>query len=389
MDIRRLIVVLVALSLGLAALTSRLTAQPSRPANDNDDDRPRAGRAVYVGHEMLLDYDPTPTLVTKETHLDRPKFPAIDIHCHWSLDQDPSAMLAAMDELGIRAAVNLSGGFGEKLDAMLAKFHAAAPDRLLIFCNLDFAGIDDPDWSRRAVAELERGRRAGASGLKIFKSLGLTLKDKSGAVIRVDDPRLDPVWAKCGELGMPVLIHSADPLPFFQPIDRHNERWMQLKRHPSWSFHGDNFPDRDDVLEQRNNVVKRHPGTIFIGAHMGESGEDLARLSRWLDEMPNFYVDISGREGEIGRQPYAARRFFIEHADRILFGTDRYPGRPDQPRERLYYRLLETDDEYFKYYDHPFPPTGEWNIYGLFLPDDVLRKVYHENARRALGLNHP
>jgi predicted TIM-barrel fold metal-dependent hydrolase len=179
---------------------------------------------------------------------------------------------------------------------------------------------------------------------------------------------------------MPVLIHSADPLAFFQPIDRNNERLMQLGRHPDWSFYGPQFPDREEVLAQRNRVLARHPGTSFIGAHLGGNAEDLAALGEVLDRYPNFVVDISGRVAELGRQPYSARRFFLKYPDRILFGTDRYPGRPDQPRHRVYYRFLETQDEYFEYHEHDFPPTGEWRIHGIFLPDDVLEKVYHLNA---------
>jgi predicted TIM-barrel fold metal-dependent hydrolase len=211
------------------------------------------------------------------------------------------------------------------------------------------------------------------------------VKDKSGRVVPIDDERLDPVWARCGELGMPVLIHSADPIAFFMPVDRRNERWMQLKRHPDWSFHGVEFPRYEEVLAQHNRVVKRHPKTTFVSAHLANSGENLVQLARWLDQMPNLYVDLSGRVSELGRQPYAARTFLIQYQDRVLFGTDRYPGRADQPRHRVYYRFLETADEYFKYYDHPFPPSGDWRIYGVFLPDEVLSKIYAGNADRILG----
>jgi predicted TIM-barrel fold metal-dependent hydrolase len=268
---------------------------------------------------------------------------------------------------------------------MLSKFTAVAPDRLLIFANVDFKRIDELDFGKAAAAELEHARELGARGLKIFKSLGLTIKDMSGQVVAIDDPRLDPIWDICGKLKMPVLIHAADPVAFFRPVDRRNERWMQLKRHPDWSFHGPGFPTYEQVLAQQDRMIARHPQTVFISAHLSNSGEDLARLSRWLDETPNVYVDISGRVPELGRQPYAARRFLIRYQDRVLFGTDRYPGRADQPRNRIYYRFLETDDEYFDYYDHPFPPEGEWKIHGVFLPDEVLRKIYHENAERALA----
>ncbi|HEV7300329.1 MAG TPA: amidohydrolase family protein [Tepidisphaeraceae bacterium] len=344
----------------------------------------RAGIAVYVGDELLSDYRPDAGLVTKTTRVDRPKFPVTDIHCHWTLKQDPARMLRAMDDLGLRRAVNLSGGWGDGLDQMLAKFHAVAPDRLLIFCNVDFDQIDDPRFSADTVRFLEDAHRKGVAGLKIFKGLGLTTKDNAGKTIPVDDPRLDPIWDTCGRLGMPVLIHSSDPAAFFRPVDRRNERWMQLRRHPGWSFDGPEFPSYEEVLAQHLRVIQRHPRTVFISAHLANSGEDLAKLSTWLRQCPNLYVDISGRVPELGRQPYAGRKFLIEFQDRVLFGTDRFPGRPDQPRERIYYRYLETDDEYFDYYDNPFPTEGEWRIYGAYLPDDVLRKVYDGNADRAL-----
>lgn len=333
---------------------------------------------------MLKPYNPVPSLVTKQTKIDKPKFPVIDIHCHWSMEQDPEELLRAMDELGVRTSVNLSGGTGEDFDALMRKFNKVAPERLLVMCNVDFRKIDDPGFGQMQADWLADARSKGAAGLKIFKSLGLTTTDGSGKVIAVDDPRLDPIWAKCGELKMPVLIHSADPLAFFEPTDARNERWMQLQRHPGWSFHGEQFPDYAEVMAQHNHVLAKHRNTVFISAHLANSGEHLDQLSKWLDEHPNLYVDMSGREAELGRQPYAGRRFMLTYQDRVLFGTDRYPGRPDQPRHLIYYRLLETDDEYFNYYDHPFPPTGDWKVYGLHLPDDVLKKVYYENAQRAL-----
>jgi predicted TIM-barrel fold metal-dependent hydrolase len=345
---------------------------------------PRAGVAVYVDDELIRDYKPTPTLVTKVTPVTAPKFPVIDAHCHWTLGQDPQRMLAAMDRLGLEKAVNLSGGWGPGLDAMLDKFAAAGGGRLLVFCNIDFKRLDDPTFGDDVVGFLEIARNKGVAGVKIFKGLGLSIQDRSGRIVAVDDPRLDPVWETCGRLNMPVLIHSGDPRAFFQPIDRRNERWMQLRRHPDWSFFGPGFPSYDEVLAQHNRVLERHPRTVFISAHLANSGDDLAKLSAWLRRYPNLYVDLSGRVPELGRQPYAGRAFLIEFQDRVLFGTDRYPGRPDQPRELIYYRYLETGDEYFDYYDNPFPTEGEWRIYGAFLPDEVLKKVYHDNAERAL-----
>jgi len=347
-----------------------------------------AGVAVFVGHEMIRGYDPTAMLVTPETIIVRARFPVVDVHCHWWLGRrSPSvdAVLAAMDEMNIAVAVNLSGGWGDALGAMLA-WCAAAPERLLVFANIDFSRIDEPAFGDEMTAFLRDAKSRGVRGLKIFKDLGLTIRDGSGALVPVDDPRLDPIWRACAELELPVLIHSGDPAAFFEPVDERNERWMQLKRHPSWSFHGDEFPDREEVFAQRERLFARHPGTTFIAAHLGDLAEDLERAGALLDAHPNVVMDISGRVAELGRQPYSARRFLIRYQDRVLFGTDRYPGRPDQPRERIYFRFLETDDQYFKYHDHPFPPTGEWRIHGVFLPDEALRKIYFENAARVLGI---
>lgn len=337
-----------------------------------------AGRLL----ELHKFYRPTSMLQTKKHLVDEPRFQVADVHCHWELDVDPQRLLDAMDRLGISYAVNLSGGWGERLETMLRRFKRFAPSRFEILVNIDLSEIDRPDFAPKWTRFLEEARSAGAAGLKIFKDLGLTMRDKNGALVAIDDPRLDPIWEKCGDLGMPVLIHSADPLAFFRPIDEFNERIMQLGRHPDWSFYGPEFPSREEVIRQRNHIVEKHPKTTFIGAHVGASAEDLAFISQVLERYPNFVVDISGRVAELGRQPYTARRFFLEYSDRILFGTDRYPGREDQPRHRIYYRFLETQDEYFDYYDHEFPPTGEWKIYGIFLPDDVLEKVYHLNADR-------
>lgn len=348
-------------------------------------DGPAIGTSVFVGDAEVRGYRPEPALRVPVTPVPAARFPAVDIHCHWTLEPDPHDLLRAMDERNVFRAVNLSGGWGEKLDAMLTRYHTVAPDRLVIFCNIDFSRIDEPDFGETMSAFLAEAQRKGVRGLKIFKSLGLTIRDASGALVPIDDPRLDPIWATCGRLGMPVLIHSADPIAFFAPIDETNERWMQLQRHPTWSFHGPQFPARDEVLAQRNRVLARHPETTFIGAHVGNNAEDLAAAAAALDAYPNLVVDISGRVGELGRQPYSARRFFLDYQDRILFGTDRYPGRPDQPRYRIYYRFLETADEYFDYFDNDFPPAGEWKIYGVDLPDSVLEKVYRANADRVLG----
>ncbi|MBD3328179.1 amidohydrolase family protein, partial [Candidatus Peregrinibacteria bacterium] len=345
--------------------SSQAEAQAEPPSDDE------IGMAVYVGDALLRSYSPDSSLVTDETILERSTYPAFDVHCHWSIEQDPIAMLEAMDRRNISRALNLSGGWGQNLDAMLEKFHTVDPERFVIFCNIDFSRIDEPDFGEAMSAYLREAKAKGVSGLKIFKSLGLRYRDASGELIPVDDPRLDPIWETCGEIGFPVLIHVADPPAFFKPIDEKNERWMQLKRHPDWSFYGEEFPSLDELFAQRSRMMERHSDTIFIGPHMGSHASDLATAARMLDRHPNLYYDISGRVAELGRQPYSARKFLLKYQDRILFGTDRYPGRTSQPRYRVYYRFLETDDEHFDYHEHTFPPTGEWKIYGVFLPDDV------------------
>ncbi len=345
------------------------------------------GTAVYVNGQACWDYRPTPAVVRPETRVPAARFPAIDVHCHWSLDVDPEAMIAAMEERNVARAVNLSGGWGEELRLMCEKYLGTAEHRarFAILCNVDFSRVGEPDFAERVARELRAAKAMGVSGLKVFKNLGLTARDVDGSLIPVDDPRLDVIWRTCGELDFPVLIHSADPIAFFDPIDCSNERWMQLARWPSWSFHGPEFPSWREVIDQFERMIARHRGTRFIAPHMANAAEHLAVARRMLEEHENLWMDISGRVGEIGRRPYTIRRLFLEFPDRIMFGTDRYPGRPDQPRHRIYFRFLETDDEYFDYYDHPFPPAGDWKIHGIFLPEDVLRQVYHDTAARVYG----
>jgi predicted TIM-barrel fold metal-dependent hydrolase len=236
----------------------------------------------------------------------------------------------------------------------------------------------------RAAVELEMAVKAGARGLKIWKDFGLRVKDSSGKLIPVDSPRLDPVWARAGELGVPVLIHVGDPVAFFQPLDESNERWDELQRSPEWSCCGPEFPPLENLLQALETVIARHPCTTFIGAHVGCYAENLAFVGGMLDRLPNYYVDMGARVAELGRQPHTARRFFLRYADRILFGTDNVP---DPESYRIYYRFLETNDDYFPYW-HPKdrPWQGQWYIHGLGLPDAVLERVYYRNAQRLLKL---
>ncbi len=338
-------------------------------------------------------------MVTKVTRVDKPKYPVINIHCHLGqarqsiprsggrgprtvTPESVASYLEEMNAAGVETLINLDGGWGQGLRQTLAMLDEAHPGRFMTFARINWSGIDDEQWSQREAANLEQGFRAGAKGLKISKRLGLMVRYSDGRLLAVDDAKLDPIWEICGKYGRPIVIHVADPAAFFVPLDRFNERWQQLSAHPDWMFHGPDYPSRAEILEQRNRVIARHPQTTFVCAHFGNNPEDLASVGRWLDEYPNMYVEISARINELGRQPYTARRFFIEYQDRILFGTD---GGGDRETQRLFYRFLETDDEYFD--PKPNPQQQRpwfWPIYGIFLPDEVLKKVYRTNAERLL-----
>jgi len=340
---------------------------------------------------LLNDFQPRPRLEVKQTRVEQPRFPVIDAHNHLSLpfggdwDSRPIAqLLDVLDAANVRLIVDLDGGWGEyKLQQHLDHFKAAAPERFQIFGGVDWSAWHDDRFGAQAADRLRVQAAWGAQGLKIWKPFGLTVRDQRGDLVAVDDPRLDPLWQTAGELGLPVLIHVADPVAFFEPIDQHNERWEELGAHPDWHFPSPPFPAFMTIMNGFANLVARHPQTTFIGAHVGCYAENLAWVGALMDRCPNFYVDISARIGELGRQPYTARRFFIQYADRVLFGAD---ASPNVDYYRLMYRFLETDDEYFPYSLRETPPQGRWNIYGLHLPDDVLAKVYHGNAAKILGV---
>lgn len=334
----------------------------------------------------LKDWAPKSMLVVKQTAVDLPRFSTIDVHNHLGggkqfLTPDRVARyLEEMNAAGVRTVVNLDGGWGDQLTETLAALDEAHPDRFLTFALINFDGLDDDDWSQREAERLEASFRAGAKGLKFHKSLGLSYRYKNGKLIPVDDPKLDPIFAVCAKHKRPVMLHTADPAAFFTPLDRFNERWHELNEHPNWLFFGERFPSREELLRQFVNAVARHPGTTFIGAHFGNNVEDLAAVGQWLDRYPNLFIDIDARISELGRQPYTARRFLIKYQDRIMFGTDTTPRRE---AFRIYYRFLETDDEYFDCAaSHHL--QGFWMIYGVFLPDEALEKIYRTNAERIL-----
>jgi predicted TIM-barrel fold metal-dependent hydrolase len=334
----------------------------------------------------LRDWQPRPMLVTKATRVEKPRFPVIDVHNHlgggkeFLTPERVRSYLAEMDAAGIATVVNLDGGWDERLKETLAALDEAHPGRFLTYALINFEGIDDEDWSQREAKRLDAGFRAGAKGLKIHKSLGLGVRYKDGRLMPVDDPKLDPIWEVCARHDRPVEIHTGDPGAFFTPLDRFNERWHELNEHPDWLFHGKDYPARGELHAQRLRVIARHPRTTFICAHFANDGENLDEVGRWLDTYPNMYIDIDARIQELGRVPYSARKFLIKYQDRVLFGTD---TRPDAEAYRTYYRFLETDDEYFDA-SRGHHTQGFWMIYGVFLPDDVLAKLYNGNARRLL-----
>jgi predicted TIM-barrel fold metal-dependent hydrolase len=350
----------------------------------------------------LTDFQPKSMLHVRETRVPRARFPVIDFHTHVSprprarrKGVPPGEIVRTMDAVNLHTMVNLTGGAGEDLAAAIKNFDRAFPRR--------FVTMTEPTWSRAGEAgyaawqaeEIAKARAAGAVGVKVLKTLGLYLRDggPAGPLVRVDDPRFDPMWDACGRLGMPVAIHVGDPEAFFLPIDRFNERYEELGAHPDWSFHGKDFPAFKEILDARDRVFAKHPKTTFVALHVGHWAENLAAVGEMLDRFPNVHVEIGARIGELGRQPRSSGRFFDRYQDRILFGTDAIPLGVETPQQvfgeelyHIYYRFLETEDEYFDYAPAPVPPQGRWRIYGLGLPEQILRKVYHQNAERVLGM---
>ena len=341
---------------------------------------------------LLKEYLPEPTLVTKTTLVAAPRFPVIDAHNHlgdtfggdaidWTRRPLPE-LLELFERCALRGLVDLDGMWGEAIfHTHLDAFKARDPQHFRVCC-----GVDWPAWAEHgdrfgewAAAKLREHAQRGADGVKVWKDFGLSVRDQRGDLVAVADPRLDPLWAAAGELGLPVYLHLADPVAFFQPLGPTNERWEELQAHPDWHFPSPPYPPFLGIMEGMAQVIARHPATTFIGAHAGCYAEDLGWVAQLMQRCPNFYIDISARIAEIGRQPYTARRFFLQHADRILFGTD---SPLSLPMYQLHYRFLESDDEYFPYGLSRRPSQGRWSIYGLYLPPDVLEKIYFQNAAR-------
>ena len=345
---------------------------------------------------LLKDFRPRPMLRGQQTELTQAAYPVVDVHTHFGFrlrgDRDQlDQYVEAMNRHNIAICISLDAVLGEFTD------HAnfvwdRYPNRFGVFARVDWVGdgrqedpatwdCHRPDFGRRVREQIRQAHEQGCSGLKFLKQFGLGYRNPDGSLIQIDDPRWDPIWETCGELSMPVLIHTADPAAFFEPTDRYNERWEELSRHPDWSFHGDEFPSRESLLAARNRVIGRHPKTRFICAHMANNPEDLATVAGWLDRYPNMYVEFASRIGELGRQPYTAREFLIEYRDRVLFGTD---GPWPELRWTYYWRFMETLDEYFPYSEKEFPPQGFWRIYGVGLPRRVQADIYYRNALQLL-----
>jgi hypothetical protein len=358
----------------------------------------------------LVDFQPRSMLVVPEHPVPRAKYPVIDVHTHVAsalprerVAGSPEiakgfrrieAILAWMDQINLRIMINLTGGYGDRLKQNVADLQDRYKGRFFNCVEPAYKRIREPGFPNWQADEVGRGKQAGAVGVKVLKTLGLYLREDidKGPLVKIDDRRFDPMWEAAGSLKLPVFIHISDPDAFFTPIDRFNERWEELHHHPGWSFYGKDFPPKAELLATRNRVIARHPKTTFVCLHVANHPENLDDVSAWLDRYPNMRVEFAARLGELGRQPRRSRSFFDRYQDRIMFGTDASPSEGDTPQQdlkpdmyRLYFRWLETLDEYFDYAPSAIPPQGRWKIYGIGLPDSILKKVYHNNAARLMG----
>jgi len=348
---------------------------------------PTAQKVEQKNTLLLRDFQPKSMLHAPVHNVYRARFPVIDVHNHVNdartpdKERIPSAkVVEMMDNCNLQKIVILTGGWGEALQKVVDQMVKPYPDRFTVFVQLDWTNLDAPDFAQQMVRQIDDAVARGARGLKITKELGLLVRYKSGKLLTVDDPRLDPIWAECGRLGIPVAIHVTDPEAFFHPLDATNERFEELIDNPDWSFYGPQFPSKESIIEARDRMFAKHPSTTFISLHVGNWPEDLDYVSDLLNRHPNVVVEIGARVAELGRQPRRARRFFLEYQDRILFGTD---FSVSEDMYRNHFRWLETADEYFDYWSAP--EQGRWKIYGIDLPDEVLEKVYHRNADRILS----
>ncbi len=324
-------------------------------------------------------YDPISTLVVPEHKPTHSKFPFVDVHNHqWNMaDDNLSGLIRDMDSLNMKIMVNLSGKSGDNIKRSIKNINSKYPNRFILFANIEFNGVGNVGWTENAVRQLEEDVKNGANGLKIFKNLGFNVKDKDGKRVSVDDTRLDAIWQKCGELKIPVLIHTADPKSFWDETDEHNERWLEIVTHPNRKRGDTNPAPFEQLIEEQHHIFRKHSRTTFIAAHFGWYPNDLGKLARLLDSLPNVMVEFGAVIAELGRQPIMAKQFFTKYQDRILFGKDSWV-----PEEyKTYFRVLETSDEYFPYHKKY---NAFWRMYGLGLPDEILKKVYYKNALRII-----
>jgi predicted TIM-barrel fold metal-dependent hydrolase len=341
--------------------------------------RPRICMVPDSPAPSILDYRPRSTLVVPAHMVRMARYPAIDFHGHPQGligSADGLANLgAALDGLNVRLMVSADNMSSDRLQRTIAAIRGSATmkDRVRVLAGIDFRNVG-PGWAEKAVAQLEADVAAGAVGVgEISKSFGLSIRKPDGTRLKLDDSELDPIWDACARLKLPVFIHTADPQEFFQPVDHANERWLELSLFPERRYPSDRFPSFEQLMTERDNLFRKHPKTTFVAAHMGWHANDLGRLGRMLKEMPNVYTEVGAVLYDIGRQPRVAHDFFVTFQDRILFGKDSF-----QPEEYPYYwRVFETHDDYFDYYRgyHAF-----WKLYGIDLPDSVLKKVYYMNA---------
>jgi predicted TIM-barrel fold metal-dependent hydrolase len=341
--------------------------------------RPAEGREPEFPPPNIREYKPRSTLKVPEHLVPRAKFPVIDFHGHppnLNGPADVNLVGDSMSPLNLQVMVNANGNVGRVASGLAAIKASRYKDRMVMFTGLDLRNVG-PGSGQKIAAQLEADVKAGALGLgEIMKNFGLSIRKADGTRLKLDDPELDPVWEKAADLKIPVFIHVADPSEFFQPIDYHNERWLELALYPDRRYQDrSRFPDFETLMTERDHLFMKHPRTTWVVAHFGWHAQDLGRLGRMFDQMPNLYSELGAVLYDIGRQPRNAHDFFVKYQDRILFGKDSY-----QPDEYPYYwRVLETNDEYFDYYRdyHAF-----WKMYGIGLPDQVLKKVYFQNAMR-------
>ena len=373
----------------LAVFAAGCSSAPSEPP---------AAEAAFPNHP---DFKPAPeqgpmpesVLVVKRTPIKKAKYPAVDFHFHggrMKAPEDYGKMVEVMDQAGVGVICNMDGGFGENFDSAM-QASAEYKDRFLQFARVNWEGINEPGWSEKTAAELDRCFRAGAAGLKISKRLGLGVQNADGSYVQCDDPRLDPIWEMCAKHDKPVMIHVSDSVARFQPIGPKNERWEagQWRSDVEGNYYGGGFPSPEDIFAARERMLDKHPNTRFVHAHIAMMGYDLERVAKMLDKYPNSDMEVSARIQDLGRQPFSGREFLLKYQDRILFGTDGNPGREVEQFWTPHWRYFETDDEYF---NHPAqmlsplgaPLQGRWAIHGAYLPDEVIRKIYYENALKYL-----